>query len=254
MKSREKVLDLLSKLQTMADTSRSNSPEESAVAAAQMQKIMFQHKISMAEISNFSDEEEDPVSKFDVMENEANTQVVTWKRNLLGGIARSNFCRVVCQSATRERKTLYRVYPAQKGAMFLYGRQGDMDTVLYLYAYLKNEVERLAKQESQYVRGSNKKSWANAFRMGCVLTISQRLKETRMASEQTLTPQSCALVKREDAAVASFMNKDCPHTRNAPASSIANLSGYASGCAAGKNIRLESGNKKLGRPAPQIGQ
>lgn len=254
MKSREKVLDLLSKLQIMADTSRSNSPEESAVAAAQMQKIMFQHKISMAEISNFSDEDEDPVTKCDVMENEPNTQVVSWKRNLLGGIARSNFCRVVFRSASRARKTAYREYPAERGALFLYGRQGDMDTVLYLYDYLKREVERLAKQGSQGVAGDHKKRWANAFRLGCVQTINQRLREAREASEQTLTAQSCSLVKREDAAVATFLQKDCPNTCRTCSTPVSDLSGFASGCAAGKNVRLESGNKKLGRPAPQIGR
>ena len=74
MKTREKVLHLLVKLQAMADETQSRSPEEAAIAAAHMQKLMFEHKIGMAEIAGAL--EEDPLTDVDVLQKEGQAAVI----------------------------------------------------------------------------------------------------------------------------------------------------------------------------------
>lgn len=257
MKSREKVLALLVKLQAMADATHSNSPEEAAIAAAQMQKLMFEHKISMAEVQMVEDE--DPITKTDIMSQEGGTDVVSWRRDLLGSIAGTNFCRVVYQSARRERRGvgIYRGnfvdihIAAQRGELWLYGRKGDTEKVRYLYQYLCREIDRLTKDASSRAPAAHKKRWSNSFRLGCVATIGRRLFEARRASEQGLNANGCALVKREDEAVRQFMRQDCPHITPGGRAEAADADGFASGRRAAETIRLEGG-KRLGAPAPQL--
>lgn len=149
MRSREKVLDLLVKLKAMADEAASNSPEEAAIAAARMQELMFKHKISAAEIGDV--EEDEPVRMVDMIGQDKN--VVSWKVDLLGSIARANFCRIVYTRASRERVYKRLVYgrlhtrrlPAKPGRIDLFGKQSDIDTVSYMYEYLCKEVQRLTK-------------------------------------------------------------------------------------------------------------
>ena len=149
---REKTLDLLVKLKAMADESQSGSPEEAAIAAARMQELMFKHKISMAELSAAEDEE--PIGVVDVLEQEGGHDVVSWKLDLLDGISRSNFCRVIYRTATRKRTEWVwkdagiacELSPKAPGKMEVFGRKSDVDTVVYLYLYLCKEIARLARE------------------------------------------------------------------------------------------------------------
>lgn len=153
---REKTLDLLVKLKAMADESLSCSPEEAAIAAARMQELMFKHKISMAELSaaESGGEGEEPIHAVDVLERDGGHDVVSWKLDLLNGISRSNFCRVVYRTATRKRTRLVwndgdiacEDVPGAAGKMEVFGRTSDVETVVYLYRYLCREIGRLARQ------------------------------------------------------------------------------------------------------------
>lgn len=298
MRSREKVLDLLVKLKAMADESRSGSPEEAAVAAAQMQKLMFEHKIGMAEIEAEEGDGEEPIAMIDMIGSDRS--VVSWKLDLAGGIAHSNFCRVVYQTATRKRRVRrwhkdgkqfeWYVIPAKKGQIELFGRQSDIDTVLYMHQYLCKEVDRLAKDsveagiaealagvtqeqeeiEEMYQYGDisdreyerrmrqvatpTRRKWMNAFRNGCVSTICIRLREQRAASEVKLQeerPQCTALVKKADAAVDAHVEQRYPKLGSGRSRSISDIAGFLAGKAAGQSISL-GGGKGLRAPAPQL--
>ena len=153
MTKREKVIDLLVKLKAMADESRSGSPEEAAIAAAQMQKLMFEHKIGTAEIEAEEGEEDAPILQTDMIGSDK--QVVSWKLDLAGAVARSNFCRIIYSTARRARKVRRHVgggrweylnIPAKRGSIELFGRQSDIDTTMYLHQYLCLEVDRMAKE------------------------------------------------------------------------------------------------------------
>ena len=301
MRSREKVLDLLVHLKAMADESQSHSPEEAAIAAARMQELMFRHKISMAEVDGVEDDE--PVVMVDMIGQDRS--VVSWKVDLLGSIARSSFCRIVYTTATRERrfKKVVRnadgisevrryVKPAQPGRIELFGKQGDIDTVKYMYEYLCREVVRLAKEcvedgiaaelyaiereredieqmyewsdisEREYERRIRalptvtRRKWMTAFRLGCVNTIGSRLRAQRAASEEAFrrkAPASTALVLASDAAVDNFVDKKYPKLGSGPARQISSASAFAAGQAAGASVSLSSSGQ-LSRPAPKLGR
>jgi hypothetical protein len=298
MQSREKVMDLLLKLRAMADETSSKSPAEAAIAAAQMQKLMFEHKIAAAELEVDDatlHKAEARVSKENLIGRDHD--VVSWKLDLLAAVARNNFCRVVYTAARRRKEgwfetpqgRRYLVVPAKSGAIELFGVQADIDTVKYLYQYLMNEIERLAKVHvddgllaaqadqqlkvaeimeqleygdiSEYrahsmvnaLKAPSKRSWLNSFRNGCVTTISSRLREQRKASEAAFASTSCtALVRKADAAVDTFVEQTYPKLTSGRTTQVSDYSGFAAGREAGQGISLGGSKGSLGAPAPQL--
>lgn len=294
-RNREKVIDLLVKLKAMADESKSRSPEEAAIAATQMQKLMFEHKIGMAELD--IDGVDDSICMVDMIED---STVVIWKLDLAGAIARSNFCQIVYGPARRARKVWMRdasghvgrvLVPACKGTIELFGKQSDIDAVLYLYQYLCAEINRLAKsgvehgmeaEEATYRNEasmiselfecgdistreherrlvllrcpSTKRKWLSSFRTGCALVIANRLYDQRKRNEAALRmnrPQCTALVRKADAAVDAFVTGKYPRLGNRAAQRIDTSGGYAAGKQAGEGIAL-GGGKGLHAAAPQL--
>jgi hypothetical protein len=240
----EKTLSLLTKLKAMAQ--QTASPAEAAVAAAQLQRLMLQHKISEAEIADPDDGDE--IVVVDAMD-QGQRQPTSWRLLLLAAIARGCFCRV-----TRLASTTY----GQRGAMNVWGRQGDVEAVLYQYRYLCREVDRLADEgwaEERHVlslRMPSARGWKHSFRRGAVATIARRLDEQQAADRAGLSSQSTALVRQADAAVARAVEERCGKLKTAKIGGKVQASGYNAGRLAAHSVNLTAGRGRLGAPAPQL--
>ena len=226
MTTDERTINLLIKLKAMACDS--SSPEEAAVAAAKMQELLFKHKLTMIDVDTAARNEGDPIQKMNVM-GEKETIPVYWKVRLAAGIAQNNFCQCIYNSASRIKPTPteedgYKPGFMYPGAIWIIGRQSDIDAVHYIYKYLVKEVEKLsgyvAREHLGYDKhyfqtlGVSRRSWTFSFRRGAVETIRNGLWEQRTEQERLLGLQvdrgETALIRAEDALVNDWMKEAYP--------------------------------------------
>jgi hypothetical protein len=259
---------IIAKIQKLLALAGNNpSANEAAAAAAMAQKLMLEHKLSMSAVE-MSASAGEPIVEYDVLADEGGRSPRQWKVNLLGAICNNNFCRSVYWSArfhVGENKHLNRGHMS-RGKMVIFGKRSDIDTVLYLYQWLVNEVERLAKKAKQQIKdehGPNSykeevsiRSWTDSFRKGCVTTISTKMYLQRKHQEESIRNSvACtALVKVEQETKRVDKYVEDHYKIGAPRSMpLADRDGYSAGQTAASSIDLSGGKGRLGSPAKQIG-
>src|SRR3972149_7108907 len=94
------VFEKIRKLHTLASHHTSN-PNEAAAAAAKVQALLFEHNLTMADVTVHAagHEYEDFSGEFTVR---ARSWAINWHRDLLHVVARHNFCRAVHVKARQE--------------------------------------------------------------------------------------------------------------------------------------------------------
>jgi hypothetical protein len=244
MTKREKVLQLLEKLQRLADASRNNSPEEAEAAAARMQKLMTEHQISQLEIGDEEAEDIDPIIHRTVMEELGmKKKMVGWRTVLCNGLCQANGCQMVQQSSMRMHKT------SIKGKVHLFGKSSSLQTVLYMYQYLAAEVERLANlmAKQHFLPGDpRRKRWGNSFRYGCASGLYNRLVATRAkVVQEQCSDETKALIRRDDLAVEKAVEDGIGKVRKGQARQVSDWQGYDQGRKAAKNVHLGNQDRAL---------
>ena len=229
----DSILSKIRKLNNLTE-GRGATPEEAASAAAKVQALLFEHNLSLSDVDTGEPEPAEPYGKTDY-DLEANRNTVQWKRTLLYGIAKANFCTAVTQSG--------------KTTMTLIGKKSNIEVVVYLYLYLSSEVERLAKEASRTVL-QRKAAYSVAFCRGAASTIYHRLQAERRQAETTAThfgtakATSNALALRNaetDLQAAILKIYGVPLRSTSTRSAIGNYDGYRSGQAAGHGISINRG-------------
>lgn len=274
--SKDKILDRIQKLLRLADNNP--SVEEAALAAQRAQELMFEHKISMAEVA--LDGEDEPVVDEKI---EAETKrVPIWLASLWHAVARHNFAKAVYCNP--------RHGAAVKAYIRVFGTSQDVAAVKYLVAYLQREIEQLAEQywtqlqleleldrqhvEARYWSGEwdrdkaalelaavdkrkpKPRAWGNAFRVGAVEVIYHRLADQRRRQESELRDRtSTALVKvqQQDTRVEEYARKKIGRTRPGRGARVSDSTGRMAGADAARGINLDRG-RGLKAPAKQLGQ
>lgn len=162
---------------------QSDNPHEAALAAARAQEIMDRYKLTGAalDLEGKPAEDNERAQVFQAPLFDGGSQVATWIARLAVHVARANQCQVFMRSGTLQ----------------LVGRPSDAETVRYLFAYLRNEVDRLAARDAR----GNGRTWANNFRIGCVETIAEALQAQRKATvaavqAEAATPSALVLVSQ----------------------------------------------------------
>jgi len=244
--TQSQIIDRIRKLLALA--SNNPSPAEAASAAAMAQRLAFEAKLELASIE-VDDEAPDaePVTEETLLETH---QRVNWASQLVSGIASANGCRTVYTWGILRGK--------RSRKLNILGRRTDVQTVAYLYGYLRGEIERLCKAGLQEQRQSlslrlpiSPRAWGNAFRLAAAATVVERLQRQRREDEaamhQRTNADACtAMVRRDQAAVTAVVKERYPRLRSAPAATYTSSSGYAAGRRAGERISLRGG-KGLGK-------
>lgn len=170
----EEALDRVVKLLKL---SKSDNPNEAALAAAKAQEIMDRFKLEPGAVNAAGVEE--PARPFEAIQKFADPlygthfgKNPTWKIRLASTLCAANQCRCFLTG----------------GATFLIGRASDASTVRYLYAFLEREVERLAERDGR----GNGRTWINNYRLGVVDTLGKRLHEQRAATREAVKTQAFA--------------------------------------------------------------
>jgi len=175
---------VLDKIQGLLNMTEANgcSEAEAANAAAAASALMLKHRIERAEL----DKDEKP-ELIEVIIDFGFKRTTSWKFHLLGQIARLNGCFIVFDSQRL----------GNSGAYSAYGRSENIVIVRWLYKYLVENIERLAKEQKPggMSRGEGKR-WNNSFKLGASDRISNRLQEEHDREKQRNVSET-ALVKVE---------------------------------------------------------
>lgn len=158
--SRSKIIERIHKLLALAKSSNVN---EAAVAAAHAQRLIERHRIEQAALI-------DAVQSEISMDEDAldeGARMAQWKLELAMVVAEANGCRVVVLKDGRY------------STINLVGGGEDITIVRALYTWLTTEVQRLARTSK--LRGRDR---LDAFRLGAITTIEQRLLEATIEARK----------------------------------------------------------------------
>lgn len=238
--SRDEVLNKIRKLHNLAN-GRNATPGEAAAAAAKVQALLFEHRLTMFEVEKAGQGADDPYAvhssrEADGVDKLGGPKNVRKQLQFLAcTIARYNFCTGLLSG---DRVTIV-------------GRQADVEVVWWLYAYLRDELLRQARLSAAENHQSNPYPWIRAFLLGADREIGRRLSEQREANRRA-TSESQALVLVSDAALKQAVEKFFPKLGRARGSNLGNWNGMAAGRAAGRTISL---NRPIGagRTAGRLG-
>lgn len=124
--SMAKIADRIRKLLNLATSSNVN---EAATAAEQAQKLMQEHKLSMADVAS---EDGPGITEIPVG---SEGFMAMWKFWLVTAVARSFFCEVIGLRIGRRRK------------IRIIGKADDAQVALGVFNYVVGEIERLAGED-----------------------------------------------------------------------------------------------------------
>ena len=176
--TQEAILNKVRKLLRLAD--KAGTPEEAASAAAMAQRLIAEHQLSTAMLSLDTDTPAEPDE--DIVDFGARPggaldadYSARWHGTLAVIVAAANGCKPY-----RTGKTLH-----------LIGRPSDADSVRYMYAFLRRQVDEISDRDG---RGMGI-TWRNNFRTGMVETIGRRL---QAAQRQVFDEARAAAVQTDD--------------------------------------------------------
>ena len=131
---REKILDRVKKLLAL---STSSNVHEAATAAAAAQKLMLEHKLTEADVSDTQEGQ-----MFELSMGAAGF-ASRWKFVLVTVVARAFFCEAVGLRVGQRRKVR------------IVGRKEDVGIAAQVFRYLHSEIDRLAKIEIESIDWDN---------------------------------------------------------------------------------------------------
>lgn len=235
----EQALDKVARLLRLA---KSDNPHEAALAASKAQDIIDRYKLGEVALDYEKPKPEEPIKEFEApLDGESHKSASTWKIRLAVSICESNQCKVILRG----------------GAILLIGRPSDAESVRYLYAWLAQEVDRLAERDAK----GNGKSWANNFRLGVVDAIGAKVAEQKTITQNGVRTEAfakageSALVRVEQSIVAlkkraedveEWTKKNLKLRKRTTARTQYHPSAREAGMKAGEEIRLGSAKGGLG--------
>ena len=229
------ILDRLRKLNAL---SKSDNPHEAALAASLVQKLMMEHHLQELDLSQDEHRPEEPIEDHGAIDptRTGPRRLPTWQVNLADAVARSVDCRIY-------------IRPGE--SIPIVGRRTDVEAARYTFLALARSIDRLANDAwaKERERGGDAGRWKRAFRIGAVLTISDRLKASRKEVVASIPKErALVLVKRGDA-VDSWIDTKLNLRSSRSTTTYVHPSGFEQGKAAGHSVSLP-GRAGPGLPSP----
>ncbi|NUP07781.1 MAG: DUF2786 domain-containing protein [Polyangiaceae bacterium] len=228
--SLEAVIAKVQKLRALAQSSNAN---EAANAAAAADTLIQEYRLSEADLEAKGASGEVPEEAVEPL-FDGGARSVSWRRVLAGRLARHYDVAAYIERnllGNRQVDFAYRVV----------GRPSDVATLRYMFAWLGDEIERLAKAQPARERAS--------FALGVVVGISRQLYESRRVANSTATPGAAiVLASRFEQSVAAL---DAKHAikKTIRAPRAGNISGFAKGVQTGEQLDLKGSGPRLGAAA-----
>ena len=170
---RERVIDLVRKLFSKAESARGiGNADEAAAFADKANDLLIRHKLEQTELEMQDEGDNDPFARDDVLSEIWGGVRHKWSTNLVTAIARAHFCSAVFD------RVVYARGGKITGRVSLIGRNSDREIVLFLIQTLHREAKRLAREAVK--AGAHRTS----FLMGFTTAIYKRLNERQAAVKQ----------------------------------------------------------------------
>ncbi len=220
----EKIIDKVRKLLAL---STSSNEHEAALAAQRATEMLLKHNLSLADLE---------VKKSPYTWHDTPFEQSGWKRSLIYGIAKYNLCDTILSKGGK--------------SLHIVGKQHNIEVVLYLYAYLGREIDRLADLGYKSTLTNNTiRRWKTAFREGAVYEVVERLKDAHQGADNGCR----ALVVVNTKELDEEMRKRFKNARTVSRHIRADAAAYASGQTAGRSIPLHQGVRGGRGDARRIG-
>lgn len=253
----EKIVERIRKLRALSTSTNAN---EAAVAAAEAQRLMNEHRVEEAMLMSEA-EQDAPIEDEDVLQCMAggrsrSVKSVKWERVLLRGVAMANGCRQYTELAPSVEQLRRNPSLNPLGGLHVVGRKSDVQATKYLLQLFHDEVNRLADRWSilEVARGAEPatKAAKNSFKLGCAMEISRRLEaETRRMRERA--PSNALMVIDKAMVRARDYLRSLPNMRVVNFNtSPSNVDGYRAGERAGREVDLGHGRQRLGEAPRRI--
>lgn len=263
--TQQEAIDKALKLLRLA---KSSNEHEAALAASKAQEVMDKYKLDISSLEYDKQDAErdseqvkdfgygDPLIEFSHLSDNR------WLLSLATTVARSNQCRIIYSKIDGVTGNLGK--EIKRGATIkIVGHPSDVQVVRYLYSYLRNEVERLIKENCV----GNSISYKRGFGLGVVDTIANKLWEQKKQTESAMRGEyahnplalvrvnnAIAKVEKRSMAVDKYIeqNMNLGKGRGGYANKTEGMNARAHGRVAGENVRFTLARGALGTGRKQI--
>ena len=245
---RDKMLNKVKKLLALAGSSNLN---EAAAAAEAAQRLMFQYKITRADIT-VKPEEADPIVDRDILADLGQRSATSWQVTLLNAISNANFCRLIITRSSAWKA----------GKLQVFGTQEDVQAVHYLFLAVTNQLHALcdawAGQYQDALGYSPSKSQRNSFRVGGATTVANRVLTARRTEERKVraaAPQgstAIVLLDQTENRIENHVREKFRHTSTYRSSGPSDYCSYRAGQEAGHQVMLSGSRAALKNDTPAL--
>ena len=220
---------ILHKIQLLLNLSKSSNVHEAALAMQKAQELLFKYNLSIQDLPK--DEKRYKKEKYIV----GTGRVVSWARDLLFPLARTNFCKAFYWHNIDSRGHLHRV-----DYMMIVGEPHNLEVLKYVHSYCREEIVRLSESLWLTEGTGSKASWKKNFCWGAVQGVSDKVYE-QWLKDQKQTSDSKAMVHVKDADLDKAIIELGIHGRPMSLAASARGAAYDSGREHGKNIQVSHG-------------
>ena len=219
-----KIDSIIEKVQKLLALAKSSNINEAAAATAAANKLIDQYRLSEADLSLSS--EDDQLIEDDGFIYETG-RIIPWKNSLAITLAKHYGCAMFNST----------IYPnGRKVSRYkLIGKKSDIQITKYMFSWLTAECNRLLEKEA-YGKG---KIFSQSYCQGFVSGVSQQLAESRAAVKQEASSSAIIKIDAREQEAVSFMNKlyNLKSSKTHSASRI-DPRAFDAGMSKGKSIHL----------------
>ena len=180
MPTPNEIVDKIRNLLRLADNA--GSPEEAANAMGVARSLMARHRVDRAML-DVTVEEQEPVQGERVVDT-GTDHTTEWVWTLFQSICEVNNCRgfvsseladVNGQGGKTEKK--------KRATLNAIGRESDRKVVMYMFLYIKGQVDQLCLADARKELMAPTPSWRHSWRLAASRKIDQRIRERAEAEE-----------------------------------------------------------------------
>jgi hypothetical protein len=259
-RAREDIVRIIERLQRLTPE-RGATPEEAAVAAAKAQELIYKYQVELSEVADAGD---DDVSEVFTVEpfglGVVFGQMTDWRRLLLSHICTANFCKAVYHEGRNWRQSYGRAGKSAEEVMTVVGQPTNLKLVRWMYDYLTEALEGIAKDRWAALRGPIQRGtavtdeemaarveakrthplrWKDSFFKGAVTTVGYRLQNEKQRFART-NERTTALVRREEYDLLDAVRHAFPRLSAGGRSEVGSSGAFRAGQQAGRRISLNT--------------
>ena len=233
----ENISSVISKVQKLLRLSENNpSEEEGAAARAAADRIIQEHRLSIADLQAQDETKAEPFARKEVHEG---GRRLAWAETILHALC-NHYGGCFYLSTGRSGGFRSAGAPGSKGCTTytVLARESDLSIIEYMYNYLFKEVDRLCKC---HCKGAGIKV-ATAWRNGCANGIASQFRDLKKALHKENTSAALVVLDRRSAEANEELNRQVGGLKTAKGVSGGNdWDARSRGYQEGRKVQINNG-------------